>query len=184
MSRLKFQSVVIDPPSQISIHVENQEKTQKHMQKRVTQVSPKTEVSIAHDRSVHSSDMIEELSESDSLEKAEIEKFRKEKQEFLRLNNQPLQFGVEERLVYTGHQTDTLGFVQNFNNNMNLTWSQKELHFWCAKTGKRNGALKIIDITKAHTTITSIIFTHKYRLYIISTADFKLIFLNELFKVV
>ena len=92
------------------------EKKEVNLQKRMTQVSPRTEVSLVQDHSLHSVDMIEEMSESDTMEKAEIEKFKKEKQEFLRLNNQPLQFGVEEKLVYSGHQTDAQGFVQNFNN--------------------------------------------------------------------
>jgi len=42
----------------------------------------------------------------------------------------------------------------------------------------------VIDIAKTHTQITTIAFSHKFRLYMIVTADFKMYFLNELLKVV
>jgi predicted phosphatase len=67
---------------------------------------------------------------------------------------------------------------------VNVTWTQKEVHFWSRKSGKRVGALKVIDIAKTHTQITTIAFSHRFRLYMIVTADFKMYFLNELLKVV
>lgn len=42
----------------------------------------------------------------------------------------------------------------------------------------------MIDVAKAHTQITTIAFSHKFRLYVVITADFKMHFLNELLKVV
>ena len=75
-------------------------------------------------------------------------------------------------------------FLQNTNNNVNVTWSQKEVHFWDPKSGDRFGAMKVLEIAKAHTQITTMAFSHKFRLYVIVTADFKMYFLNELMKVV
>ena len=56
------------------------------------------------------------------------------------------------------------------------------MHFWSSTTGKRLGAPKILDIAKAHTQITTVAFSHRFRLYILFTADFKIFFLNELLK--
>ena len=36
--------------------------------------------------------------------------------------------------------------VQNMNNNINATCSQKELHLWCNKTGNRIKSFKVIQI--------------------------------------
>ena len=58
------------------------------------------------------------------------------------------------------------------------------MHFWSSTTGKRLGAPKILDIAKAHTQITTVAFSHRFRLYILFTADFKIFFLNELLKLV
>jgi hypothetical protein len=53
---------------------------------------------------------------------------------------------------YVGHSGDVKDFIQNQNNNHNVTWSQKEVHFWDSQgSGKRVGALKVIDVAKAHT---------------------------------
>lgn len=46
------------------------------------------------------------------------------------------------------------------------------------------GILKAFEVAKSHTYITTIAFSHKYRLYLVVTADFKLHFLNEILKVV
>lgn len=100
------------------------------------------------------------------------------------MNGPPLLFGVEEKLVQTGNHGSTIGFVQNFNNQINLTWSTKEIYFWCSKSGKKEGFIKVIELSKTHTTITAITFSHKYRLYLVVTADFKMYFINELQRVV
>lgn len=49
------------------------------------------------------------------------------------------------------------------------------------KTCKRLFWRKVIDFTGTHTTITTVAFSHYYRLYMIVTANFKMYFLNELF---
>jgi hypothetical protein len=49
------------------------------------------------------------------------------------------------------------------------------------KTCKRLFWRKVIDLTGTHTTITTVAFSHYYRLYMIVTANFKMYFLNELF---
>lgn len=72
----------------------------------------------------------------------------------------------------------------NNNNNHIVTWSQKELHFWCQKTGKRIGSRKVIDITGIHTQIITVAFSHRWRLYMVVTADFKMYFINELLYIV
>ena len=96
----------------------------------------------------------------------------REQAEYARLNKKPLQFGIEEMLNYNGHQAAVKDFVPNLNNQVNVTWSQKEVHFWSSKTGKRIGAPKIVEIAKTHTQITTITFSHRFRMYILFTADF------------
>lgn len=108
----------------------------------------------------------------------------REQAEYVRLHKKPLQFGIEEVLCYNGHQAPVKDFVQNRNNQVNVTWTQKEVHFWSSTTGKRLGAPKILDIAKTHTQITTVAFSHRFRLYILFTADFKIFFLNELLKLV
>ena len=49
------------------------------------------------------------------------------------------------------------------------------------KTTKRLFWKKVIDLTGTHTTITTVAFSHHYRLYMIVTANFKMYFYNELF---
>ncbi len=44
--------------------------------------------------------------------------------------------------------------------------------------------MKIFDIAKSHTQITTVSFSHKYRIYLVVTEDFKFIFMNELYYVV
>ena len=75
----------------------------------------------------------------------------REHAEYIRLHKKPLQFGIEEVLCYNGHQAPVKDFVQNLNNQVNVTWTQKEVHFWSSTTGKRLGAPKILDIAKTHT---------------------------------
>ena len=114
----------------------------------------------------------------------EQRRLMREHAEYVRLHKKPLQFGIEEISGYVGHHGDVEDFIQNENNNHNVTWSQKEVHFWDNQGGKRIGALKVIDVAKAHTQITTIAFSHKFRLYVVITADFKMHFLNELLKIV
>lgn len=60
-----------------------------------------------------------------------------------------------------------------------MTWNLKEVHFWEMNSGKRQGGLKIAEVSRSHTTISTIAFSHRFRLYCIVTADFRLFFLNE-----
>ena len=60
-----------------------------------------------------------------------------EYEEYMRLHRKSLRFGMEELMDYTAHQGEVKEFVQNLNNNVNATWSQKEVHFWDLKTGDR-----------------------------------------------
>ena len=64
------------------------------------------------------------------------------------------------------------------------TWDQKSMHMWSMETGARTNHLKLLDVTKTHSSITAVAFSHKYRLYLVVTSHFKFIFLNEHFSVV
>ena len=55
---------------------------------------------------------------------------------------------------------------------------------WSSVTGQRTNKLKLLVITKTHSSITAVGFSHKYRLYLVVTSHFKFIFLNEHFSVV
>ena len=55
---------------------------------------------------------------------------------------------------------------------------------WSSETGQRTNKLKLLDVTKTHSSITAVGFSHKYRLYLVVTSHFKFIFLNEHFAVV
>ena len=72
----------------------------------------------------------------------------------------------------------------NTNNNVLVTWNLKEMQFWCPDTGKKTGALKIADVSRSHTTISTIAFSHKFRLYLVVTADFRMFIMNELLNIV
>ena len=52
------------------------------------------------------------------------------------------------------------------------------------ETGCRTNHLKLLDVTKTHSSITAVAFSHRYRLYLVVTSHFKFIFLNEHFNVV
>ena len=120
-------------------------------------------------------------SEDSSAGEEERNKAIKDNAEFLRLNKKPLQFGIEELSQYNGHIGDVIDYCQNYNNFVTVSWTLKEIHFWCMKTCKRLFWRKVIDFTGCHTTITTVAFSHYYRLYMIVTANFKMYFLNELF---
>ena len=47
----------------------------------------------------------------------------REQAEYVRLHKKPLQFGIEEVLSYNGHQAPVKDFVQNRNNQVNVTWT-------------------------------------------------------------
>ena len=64
------------------------------------------------------------------------------------------------------------------------TWDFKSLHLWSMETGARTNIVKMIDVTKTHCTISAVAFSHKLRLYLVITSQFKFIFLNELCYVV
>ena len=64
------------------------------------------------------------------------------------------------------------------------TWDFKALHVWSMDSGARVGIIKMIDVTKTHCTISTVAFSHKYRLYLVITSLFKFSFLNEKFYVV
>lgn len=55
---------------------------------------------------------------------------------------------------------------------------------WSMETGCRTNHLKLLDVTKTHSSITAVAFSHRYRLYLVVTSHFKFIFLNEHFNVV
>jgi len=52
------------------------------------------------------------------------------------------------------------------------------------ESGARTNHLKLLDVTKTHSTITACAFSHEYRLYLVVTSLFKFVFLNEHFAVV
>lgn len=66
------------------------------------------------------------------------------------------------------------------------------IHFWNmqeeAKIEENENVypqqIKLIDITKTHCTVACVAFSHKYRVYLIVTSEFKMFFVNELNNVV
>ena len=58
------------------------------------------------------------------------------------------------------------------------------MHYWNYNSGKRIGSMKIADVSRSHTTISTISFSHKFRLYLVVTADFRMFFLNECLNIV
>ena len=58
------------------------------------------------------------------------------------------------------------------------------MHYWNQDTGKKIGSMKICDVSRSHTTISTIAFSHKFRLYVVVTADFRMFFLNECLNIV
>ena len=58
---------------------------------------------------------------------------------------------MEDQLTYNYHKLEVNDFLINKNNSAICSWGVKEVHFWCTKTGKKFGSLKIIDIAKYHT---------------------------------
>ena len=53
------------------------------------------------------------------------------------------------------------------------------MHFWHKDSGKKQKGVKIADMSRSHTTISTIAFSHKFRLYLVVTADFRMFFMNE-----
>lgn len=50
--------------------------------------------------------------------------------------------------------------------------------------GKRLKLFRIVELTKCHSSVTAVAFSHKYRLYLIVTSGFKMFFMNELYNIV
>ena len=112
---------------------------------------------------------------------------RKERAEMQRLYRKPLQFGIEQQAKYKHHKADIKDFVQNTNNNVNVTYSAKEVHFWSNQpgdVGRKIKSFKILTLAKMHTQVTCVCFSKHYRIYIVFTANFKIFVLNELYRVV
>ena len=86
---------------------------------------------------------------------------------------------MEEYFEYPHHNNEITGFLENLNNNINVTWNPKEMHFWHKEGGKKQRGIKIADMSRSHTTISTITFSHKFRLYLVVTADFRMFFINE-----
>ena len=77
--------------------------------------------------------------------------------------------------------------MQNTNNNVNVTYSSKDVHFWSNAQGDVGNyikSFKILELAKMHTQVTCICFSKRFRIYILFTAKFKIFVLNELFVVV
>lgn len=110
----------------------------------------------------------------DSEERNQIEKQKLETLDYNRLNQKPLIYGMEEFIKYGHHSNEIIGFTENLNNKINITWNQKEMHFWHKESGKKLRGIKIADMSRSHTTISTISFTHKFRLYLVVTADFRM----------
>jgi len=122
--------------------------------------------------------------EDKRLERARAE-VRFESVEYNRLNSAPLVYGMESYQSYHGHGIEPTGMVQNQNNNILCTWNQKEINFWNPDTGRMQDELRVSNLDHCgHTTVSVVTFSHKYRLYLIITADCKCYFLNEHVKVV
>lgn len=58
------------------------------------------------------------------------------------------------------------------------------MHIWNMSDGSRVKSIKMSDLYKTHPTITAMAFSHKYRLYMLITSEFKMLFINELHNIV
>lgn len=79
---------------------------------------------------------------------------------------------------------------------LNVSYDSKTMHLWSKHSNceDNNGetanksstsVIKLIDVVKSsHSSITTIAYSPKYRLYLIITSDFKFLFLNELNNIV
>lgn len=120
----------------------------------------------------------------EQAERARIQKQRQETMDYNRLNQKPLIYGMEEFISYPHHSNEVTGFCENLNNQINVTYNQKEMHFWDRDSGKKQRGIKIAEMSRSHTTVSTISFSHKYRLYLAVTADFRMFFINENLNVV
>ena len=140
-----------------------------------------TEVSATHSEVDDADEEVHTLVNSASQE-AQIERADQQ-----RLFRKALQFGIEHECDYNQHINLMKGFEQNPVNQVNVTWSQKEIHFWsneAKNVGEQYKAFKILDIAQMHTQVTCITYSRYFRLYIVFTADFKIFVMNEKYKVV
>ena len=60
----------------------------------------------------------------------------------------------------------------------------KAVHLWNMSDGQKLNTIKMSDLAKTHPTVTAMSFSHKYRLYMVVTSEFKMLFINELSNVV
>eukprot|EP00347_Sterkiella_histriomuscorum_P004241 403361206 len=96
----------------------------------------------------------------------------------------PLIFGLSEDLQYTHHKNQVKQFLINKNNQLFITADDKQIHFWSMQNGMKKKVIHLPEYLKAHSAVSTLAYSQKYRLYLLVTADFKMIFINEVYNIV